>query len=269
MKALRYILFSLLILAAIGLLCFYIFVEKDLSATNIVKCAMLILGAIASMLKTGRRRSPSNPKVTYQKAYGDFIRAAFSDEPKLEKKLYAAIGDYNQNKPAAALAKLQKLRKECQRTDDLYAVTFFMALCCDDMRLWDEAIGHYDAASKMRPHTTLFSNMGLCLQRLGKTEEAENAYKQALQLDPKNDYALTNLSSLCFREGDYEGALDYAEEALAINAQQPQALSTAAICCGIQGYEKEYIEYYRRAVAAGYDGNKIKYAIKQLDPFNS
>ena len=76
MKALRYILFSLLILAAIGLLCFYIFVEKDLSATNIVKCAMLILGAIASMLKTGRRRSPSNPKVTYQKAYGDFIRSA-------------------------------------------------------------------------------------------------------------------------------------------------------------------------------------------------
>ena len=107
------------------------------------------------------------------------------------------------------------------------------------------------------------------LRRLGKTEEAENAYKQALQLDPKNDYALTNLSSLCFREGDYEGALDYAEEALAINAQQPQALSTAAICCGIQGYEKEYIEYYRRAVAAGYDGNKIKYTIKQLDPFNS
>lgn len=265
MKALRYILFSLLIAAAIGLLCFYIFVEKDLSATNIFKCVMLILGAVASMLKTGRRRAPSNPKVIYQKAYGDFIRSAFSEDPKLEKKLYAAIGDYNRDKPAAALAKLQKLRRECQRTDELYAVTFFTALCCDDMKLWDEAIGHYDAAGKMRPHTTLFSNMGLCLQRLGRTEDARDAYQHALQLDPKNEYALANLSALCFREGDYEGALDYAEEALAINAQLPQALSTAAICCGIQGYEKEYTDYYRRAVAAGYDGNKIKYTIKQLD----
>lgn len=267
MKALRYILFSLLILAAIGLLCFYIFVEKDLSPTNIFKCALIILGAIASMFKTRSPRNPSNPKVTYQKAYGDFIRSAFSDEPKLKKKLYAAIGDYNQNKPAAALAKLQKLRKECQRTDDLYAVTFFMALCCDDMQLFEEAVVHYSAASKMRPHTTLFSNMGLCLQKLGRSEEAETAYQNALQLDPKNDYALNNLSSLYFRQGDYEGALDYAEEALAINAKLPQALSTAAICCGIQGYEKEYIEYYRRAVAAGYDGSKIKNAIKSLDPF--
>ena len=264
MKALRYILFSILILAAIGLLCFYIFVEKDLSTTNIVKCALIILGAVASMFKTRSRGKPSNPKATYKKAYGDFIRAAFSGEPKLEKKLYAAIGDYNQNKPAAAIAKLEKLRKNCQRTDDLYAVTVFTAFCCDDMCALKEAVTHYDAAAKMRPHTMLFSNMGLCLQKLGRMEESEKSYRNALQVDPKNEYAMNNLSALCFRQGDYEGALDWAEDALAVNAVLPQALSTAAICCALQGYEEEYTNYYRRAVSAGCDGNKIKNAIRQL-----
>ena len=77
---------------------------------------------------------------------------------------------------------------------------------------------------------------------------------------------MNNLAGLRFRQGDYEGALDYAEQALEIDAKLPQALSLAAICCGIQGYEEEYALYFRRAVAAGYDGNKIKNTIKNLDP---
>jgi hypothetical protein len=45
----------------------------------------------------------------------------------------------------------------------------------------------------------------------------------------------------------------------------PQALSIAAICAKLIGDDEEYQTYYRRAVAAGYDGNKIKQVIKQLD----
>ncbi len=252
--------------AAIGLLCYYIFVQKELNTSQIIKCVLIVLGAIASILKTGKPSRPTNKKAAYQKAYGEFIQNAFSDEPKLEKKLYAAIDDYNQGKPDAALHKLQKLRKECQRTSDLYAVTSFMALCCDDLHLHEEAIVHYDAATKMRSNSTLYSNRGLCLQALGRFEDARKAYENAIRVNPQNAYALNNLAGLCFRESDYEGALDHAEDALAINAKLPQALSIAAVCCALQGYENEYTDYYRRAVAAGYDGNKIKQLIRQLDP---
>ena len=265
MKALRYILFSLLIVASLGLRAYYIFVEKDLSPGNIIKCVLLILSAIASMAKTGRRR-PVNRKAVYHKAYGKFIQNAFRDEPKLEKKLLDAIDDYNGDKPGPALAKLQKLRKACQRTDDIYAVTVFTALCCEDMGDWENAFIHYDAAVKMRNDTTLHSNLGYCLQQLGKFDEAEESYCRAIRVDPKNCIAMNNLAGLRFRQGDYEGALDYAEQALEIDAKLPQALSLAAICCGIQGYEEEYALYFRRAVAAGYDGNKIKNTIKNLDP---
>lgn len=266
MKALRYILFSLLIAAALGLLAYYIWVEKDLSTTNIIKCALLVLSAVISMVKTGKSSRPANRKAVYQKAYGKFIQNAFYDQPKLEKKLLDAIDDYNQNKPGAALSKLQKLRKECNRTDDIYAVTVFMALCSEDIQAWDDAAAHYDAAVKMRNDSTLHSNLGICLQNLGRFEEAEESYRRALQVDPKNCFALNNLAGLRFRQGDYEGALDYAEDALEINAKLPQALGVAAVCCGLQGYEEAYTSYYRRAVAAGYDGNKIKTLIKNMDP---
>ena len=266
MKALRYILFSLLIVAALGLLAYYIFAEKDLSSSNIVKCLLLIASAVASMMKTGRRRKPANRKVVYQKAYGKFMQNAFQDEPKLEKKLLDAIDDYNQDKPSAAIAKLQKLRKECQRTDDIYAVTVFTALCYEDMHAWQDALVQYNAAVNMRNDTTLHSNLAHCLQNLGRYEEAEASYHRALQVDPKNSIAMNNLAGLLFRQGDYEGALDCAEDALEINAKLPQALSLAAICCALQGYEEEYTAYYRRAVAAGYDGSKIKATIKNLDP---
>ena len=266
MKALRYILFSLLIAAALGLLAYYIFIEKDLSPNHMIPCALLILSAIAAMAKTGRRPSRANRKAIYQKAYGKFIQNAFKDEPKLEKKLLDAIDDYNQNKSGAAISKLQKLRKECQRTDDIYAVTVFTALCCEDMGSWEDALTQYRAAVNMRNDTTLHSNLAFCLQNLGRFEEAEESYHRAIQVDPGNSIAMNNLAGLRFRQNDYEGALDYAEAALEIDAKLPQALSLAAICCALQGYEEEYTAYYRRAVAAGYDGNKIKNTIKNLDP---
>ena len=266
MKALRYILFSLLIVAALGLLAYYIFIEKDLSPNHIIKCVLLICSAIVSMAKTRGRSTPANKKAVYQKAYGKFIQNAFKDEPKLEKMLLSSIDDYNRNKASAALRKLGKLRKECQRTDDIYAVTVFTALCYEDIGAWDDALAQYDAAVKMRNDTTLHSNLAYCLQNLGRFEEAEESYQRAIAVDPKNSIAMNNLAGLRFRQGDYEGALDYAEDALEVNARLPQALGLAAICCALQGYEEEYADYYRRAVAAGYDGNKIKATIKKLDP---
>lgn len=266
MKKLQYILYALVIVAAGGLLAYQGLVEHSLTTSSILKCVLVIAGAIVGMLRPTKRRTPTNHKAAYEKAYGNFIRGAFQDDPKLEKQLYRAIAFYNQDKPASGIAVLNKLRKQCQRTADLYAVTVFTALCYDDMQQWEDAAAQYDAASKMRNDSTLHSNMGLCLQKLGRFDEAEEAYTRALQVDPKNAVALNNLSALYFRQDDYEGALDYAEEALQINAKMPQALTTAAVCCAIQGYEKEYESYFRRAVAAGCNGAKIKETINKLDP---
>ena len=265
MKALRYVLYGLVILAAVGLLCYYAFWEKDLSATNITKCALICAGAILGILKSGQRRTPTSKKATYQKAYGEFIRDAFSDDPKLENRLYSAINDYNLSRPSSAISKLEKLRKQCQRTADIYAVTVFLALCHDDMGSFEEAIRYYQTASGIRRNSTLSSNMGLAYQRTGKFEEAEEAYRQAILIDPDNTYAMNNLAVLHFRRGKYEESLAQSKAVLEKDASLIQALSNAALCCALTGRDEEYKAYYRRAVSCGYDGRKIKNFLARMD----
>lgn len=264
MKALRYILYSLVIVAAAALLAYQFFVEKNMDIGDLVKCGLVILAAIVGMLKPPKR-TVSNKKALYQKAYGEFIQNAFSDDPKLEKQLYNAIHLYNQNKPAAAVDKLSKLRRECQRTADLYAVTAFLALCYDDMGLFQDAVQQYNAGLKIRPNSTLYSNMGLCCQRLGRSKDAREAYENAIRVDPHNAFAYNNLSALYFRDSEYHDALEYAQLALKEDPNLPQALSCAAICCALLGETEDYERYYRQAVAKGYDGNKIKNVIRSMD----
>lgn len=265
MRALRIILPLLVILAVIALFAYQGLVEKKLETNDLTKGILIILGSIGTMFKKPKKRPVANKKALYQKAYPEFIQEPFAEDPKLEKKFYDAVHDYNRNKPAAAVAKLEKLRRECQRTADLRAVTVFTALCLDDMGKYAEALAKYDAARKIKDCSTLASNMGLCAYRLGNFKQAQDFYEEAIQLDKHNAYAYNNLSTLYFAVGDYESALSAAEDAISCNEKMPQALSTAAICAKLMGDEEEYKTYYRRAVAAGYDGDKIKRVIQKLD----
>lgn len=266
MKALKYILYSLVIIAAAGLLAYQGLVTRDLEPSNVTKCVLIIAGALIGMFKPRHSGAVSNKKATYEKAYAEHIQNAFFDDPKLEKQFYNAVHDYNCSRPAAAISKLEKLRKQCQRTADLRAVTVFMALCYDDMGLYTKAVAQYDAALRIRPNSSLYSNMGLCYHRLGQSEQALESYQNAIRYDPNNAFAHNNLATHYFRQGDYVEALRCAKDAIAANGKMPQALSCAAICCALLGDQEEYEKYYRQAVSNGYDGKKIKNAIEQLNP---
>ena len=265
MKALRYILFGILILACLGLIGYQYLSQGYLETNQITRCGIILVGAVLSMLRKPRT-TVSNKKAAYSKAYEEHIQGAFQDNPKLEKQFYDALHFYNQNKPAKAISKLEKLRKECQNSKDLRAVTVFTALCLDDMQLFDKAINQYQAAINIRDSSSLRSNMGLCYQKIGDYEDAFVCYDAAIGLDPKNAYAINNLSTLHFRLGEFEEALMIAEDAIAVNAKMRQALTTAAICCGILGETEKYEQYYRQAVSNGADGNTIKNIIRDMNP---
>lgn len=266
MKALRTILYILPICAIAGILGYQAFVSRDLTGSDLAKVGLLLAGILFSMLRPPKRKAVTNKKLAYQKAYSQFIRNPFADHPKLEKKFYGAVDDYNQDKPDAAVKKLMALRGECRNTDELYSVTVFTALCLDDMGLYAEAVNAYENALNIRPNSSLASNAGLCFQRMGDFEQAEAAYERAIEIDPYNAHAYNNAASMYFREGDYETALDYAEQALDCNPNLKEALATAAVCHGLWNDKELFESYYRRAVTAGYDGKKIKQRIKELDP---
>ena len=128
MKALRYIISGVAAAAVLGLLYYQGFVTHTLTSGNLMRAILILAGLLLALLRP-RRKYLSALKPLYQKNYGEFIQGAFSDEPKLENKLMEAIRDYNDNKPAKGVEKLLKLRKECTRSADIYAVTVFLALC--------------------------------------------------------------------------------------------------------------------------------------------
>ena len=133
------------------------------------------------------------------------------------------------------------------------------------MHLYIDAIKEYEAALKIRPTSTIYSNLGLCQYRTGNIEAAQESYENAIRIDPQNAFAYNNFSALFFREADYYDALEYAEMALSENPNLLQALSTAAICSALIGETEDYERYYHQAVIKGYDGNKIKATIQALD----
>jgi len=265
MKALRYIISAVAAAAVLGLLYYQGFVTHTLTSGNLFRAVLILAGLLVALLRP-KRKHLSALKPLYKKNYAEFIQGAFSEDAKLENKLMEAIRDYNEQKPGKGVAKLLKLRKECTRSADIYAVTVFLALCYDDAGDYKAAEDAYKQALAYRPNATLWSNLGLCHQRLGQFKEAQDAYENAIQLNPKNAYAYNNLSALFFRDGDYESALEYAQQALEHNARMPQALNTAAVCCGILGDEEGYAKYYRAAVANGGDGKRIKAVIQELNP---
>ena len=165
MKKLPYILYGLLAAALVGLLIFDYMPDKSIDRDTLTRAGLLLAGLVLSILKFRSRttRSVSNKKALYTKAYADYIENVFPEDKKLQKLFFDAVDDYNQDKPAAGVAKLEKLLGSCVRRSDRYAVTVFLALCLDEMQVYDKAAEQYRAALSIKPHSSLASNLGLVL----------------------------------------------------------------------------------------------------------
>ena len=268
MKRLPYILYGLLIAAIIGILIYDYLPDHRIESSDLSKAGLLLVGMAVSILKTGKRqrRGVSNKKAAYSKAYPQFIQNVFPDDRKSEKLFFNAVDDYNRDRPAQGIEKLNRLRGECRNSAERYAVTVFTALCLDDMGLYEKAAEAYRAAFQIKRHTTLASNLGLALERMGRTAESVEAYRQAIRLDPANAYPVNNLAQSFIRMGDYTQGLEYARQAIALNPKMSQALNAMTVCSYMLGNMEDYETYYRQAVSNGSDGQKLKAFIQSLDP---
>lgn len=262
-----HLLYGLVLVFVLIMLGYEVFVERNFDTGFLLKAALCVLALIASLIKLSAKNihAPSNRKVLYRKAYAEFIEGAFTDEKKLEKKLFDALEAYNQKKYSASLDKLNKLYPHCQRSVDRYAILVFQGLCCHDMQLYKDAIGHYEAALLIKPNSTLASNAGMCYEKLGDYNTASNMYHRAAQIDPKNATPFNNMAQIWMRLGDYQTALEFAELAHERNQKLIPALNALTICHHMLGHQEEYQKYLRLAVASGSDAKNIKAYIEKIE----
>ena len=257
---------GVLLLAVIGLLCYDYFILKTVEKEHILSAGLITASLILTTVRLLSRGAAKgeNRKRAYKEAYGEHIRSAFADRKKEEKMLYDVFEDYNTGRYAKALEKLDRLSAVAKNADERYAVAFFRALCLDSMRLYEQAIAQYEKAINVRANVSAYSNMGICLNHLGRVNEAIEAYLMAAELDQRDPAPLANLASLYIGETDYETALEYAQRANAIDAKYPTALSAQAICYAMMENEEKYKEYYQRAAAVGYNTERLKRFIESL-----
>jgi tetratricopeptide (TPR) repeat protein len=95
---------------------------------------------------------------------------------------------------------------------------------------WNEAVALMEETAKMAPDQaeTLF-NLGWAREFTGELQQARRRFEQAAALDPLFAAPLAHLASLAYRRADWAAAEELAGKALAIEPQQPVALTALAM----------------------------------------
>jgi tetratricopeptide (TPR) repeat protein len=87
-----------------------------------------------------------------------------------------------------------------------------------------EAADNYQKAVAVKPDPAYYNNLGNCLARLGKTDEATAAYKQAIMLDPMNTAMYwRNLAVGLYNTGKIKESIDPLKNATEADPKSAQA----------------------------------------------
>ena len=255
---------ALAIVGVIALVVYDVSTKKTLETETLMKGILVLATLIFSMLRVFGvgTRAPSHKLL--RQHYSEQIGNAFEKDPKREKLFLRAVADYDQSRYHRALRRLDSLEGRFSRGEELHVIHLFQALCYDRMGEVDSAISFYGQAFKLKQTSTIMSNLGTCYEKKGDKQAAIDAYGQAIQLNPNNAYPFNNLAQLYLVEGEYEGALVYAEQAISLKNNLYQAHSAKAMCYALMGDKAAYEAALQQAIFHGADRAAIEYAVRVL-----
>jgi tetratricopeptide (TPR) repeat protein len=139
-----------------------------------------------------------------------------------------------------------------------------------DPAQWDDAVEAYRRVVAIDPtYAAAWNNLGLLLHRMGKYDEARNAYASALEQDARCCEAVYNLGSLAEDRGDLEEAVRCYRRALDISPDYADAHFNLAGALARSGRPTEAVAHWERYLQldAGSPWARIARAhLEVLDP---
>lgn len=90
-------------------------------------------------------------------------------------------------------------------------------------------------------------NLGVELERAGRSKQALRSYARALEADPRYPEAHNNLARLLARDGDLRRAMSHYQRAAELRPDSPLPLLGQAALLAAQGRQQDAIALYRRA----------------------
>lgn len=116
-----------------------------------------------------------------------------------------------------------------------------------DPARWEDALDAYRRVVELDPtYAAAWNNQGLLLHRMGRYEEARRAYHEALAQDVGCAEAAYNLGSLDEDCGDVTGAIDHYRRALALSPEYADAHFNIAAALARAGRGPEAMEHWQR-----------------------
>lgn len=216
-----------------------------------------------SAFKLAVDRDPENPffnnslGYAYAKAelYDDAIEhyqkaISLNPDPEWTSIVCQALGSiYAENKGnvEAAVSTYQAGIILDPKNYDLYIALGDIYMADYDL---DQAIRSYCDAITLNPDDArAYSKAGIALWEKDYLEEALVAYHKAVELSPENEYAQNNLGIL-YLDGlaDAEEALEYFEEAIALNPNYTLAYFNAGRASQEMGFTNDAANYYQMAI---------------------
>lgn len=120
----------------------------------------------------------------------------------------------------------------------------------NDPARWEEAVEAYRRVVAIEPsYAAAWNNLGLLLHRLGRHEEARQAYAQALEQDPSCCEAAYNQGALAEDRGLVEEAIGYYRRALEISPDYADAHFNLAGALARAGRADEAVGHWQRYLA--------------------
>jgi len=124
------------------------------------------------------------------------------------------------------------------------------------------------SAMNIQPTSEIANNLGIVLRRIGHEAAALEAYQTALQIDPENSDAMSNMSGYYVNQGDPAKGVEWAEKTLEIDPENKPAKSHKGLCLLEMGDYENGWEWYKarheldswheRTYAPRWDGKKVK-----------
>ncbi len=123
-----------------------------------------------------------------------------------------------------------------------------------------EAVASLERAARQRPNDyRIFGNLGDAYRATGEADKANDAYARAIDLaraqlglNPSDATAVSQVATSLAKRGQLAEARREMERALALDQNDPNVMSDAAIVCALGGRDADALAWLRKAVAAGY-----------------
>lgn len=106
-----------------------------------------------------------------------------------------------------------------------------------------------DVTTKRPKNARAHVNLGICLSRNNRLNEALSAYHKAVKLDPESWRAHTNLGKVLAKKGRYAEAVSSYQSAITLGANNIDIRHSLAVALAETGRMKEAMERYREVLS--------------------